>query len=103
MSPLETVDPRAEVHDNRDQVAEAARERALKLVSAGVPISAKEFAAIRREHVGTFHKRRKLGAFDDFVIPGAIGPKRYSAVKVQRYLNGEVVDEPRRSFGRRRA
>lgn len=77
-------------------------QRVLDLVRAGLPITVREFALLQRESVSAFHKKAKRGVYDDFLIPGAIGPKRYSGVKVQRYLNGEIVDEARRVFGTRR-
>jgi hypothetical protein len=75
-------------------------QRVLRLVRLGLPLSAKEFALLLREDVATFHRKAKLGTYEGFRIPGAIGPKRYSGVKVRRYLAGEPVDESVSVFGR---
>lgn len=99
---LQTIDPRAEVGHDGDQVAETARQRALDLARAGLPLNAREFALILGKGLSQFHKQAKRGAFEDFLLRPAFGPKRYSGVKVQRYLAGEVVDGPTLTFGRRK-
>lgn len=49
------------------------------------------------------------GEFDKFLIPGAVGPRRWSGVRLQRWLCGEPLDadgaaQPRYfGGGRRRA
>src|SRR5687768_4917958 len=98
---LHVIDPSQQVDDDRE------RERVLELVRLGLPISAREFALVRRVGVSQFHRRAKRGAYDEFRIPGEPGPKHYSGVKVQRFLNGEPIEpEPdafvfgRKTFGR---
>jgi hypothetical protein len=53
--------------------------------------------------ISQFHKREKAGAFDDLRIPGAIGVRRFSGPKVQKFLAGELLDDSPRVFGRKRA
>lgn len=67
----------------------------LDLVRSGLPISAAEFAILRRETVSWFHKQARRGAFDAFRIPGELGTKRYAGVKVQRWLDGEPIEADR--------
>ncbi len=101
---LQPIEPIADVDDGIDKSGDGARQRALALAQAGLPLNAKEFALIRRLDVSTFHKKAKLGAFDEFLLRPALGTKRYSGVLVARWLRGEVLEEsaPARVFGRKR-
>jgi hypothetical protein len=101
MIPLQPIDPRAQADHDGDQVVQAQRQRALDLCRVGAPLKASELALVMRKGIGQFHKLAKRGTYDDFLIPGALGPARYSGVKVQRYLNGEVVDTTLRTSFRR--
>jgi hypothetical protein len=47
-----------------------------------------------------FFKLKKAGAFDAFLVRPAVGPKCYSGILVQRYLNGESLYIP--TFGAKR-
>jgi hypothetical protein len=101
MKPFESIDPRAETADHGDHVAETARQRAIDLATAGVPLTVVEFAAILRISVSRFYRLAKAGAFEDFRLKPALGPKAYSGVLVARWLRGDVVHDVR-VFGRKR-
>ena len=97
---LQAVQPRAEIDGDGDQVAEAARERALALVHAGLPLGVRELALILRKGVSQVHREAKRGVYDDFRLRPALGPKRYSGVLIGRWLRGDVLNPP--TFGRKR-
>jgi hypothetical protein len=99
---LQSINACAEVRDDDDQITEGLRQRAIDLAHAGLPLSAKEMALIFRMDVSTFHKKAKLGAFDDFRLRPALGTKHFSGARVARHLNGEVLEPPARHFGRTR-
>jgi hypothetical protein len=94
---LKTVNPRTETANHGHEI----RDRALELIRLGLPISARELAALLRLGISQFHKREKAGAFDDLRIPGAIGVRRFSGPKVQKFLAGELLDDSPRVFGRK--
>lgn len=83
-----------EAHDD------AIRQRALRLIAAGLPITAAEFATIQRESRSQFHRKAKRGVYDDLKLKLATGPKSYSGVLVGRYLRGEELQPA--TFGRRK-
>jgi hypothetical protein len=65
----------------------------------GVP----ELAAVWRLSASQIHRHVKRGNFD-FLRPTdgiAVGPKKFSGIRLARYLKGEPLYVP--SFGRRRA
>lgn len=96
--------PAAEQHSRplhaSDGSCETRRAQALALAEAGLPLNARELAILLREELGHFYAKAKLGLFDDFLLRPALGTKRYSGVKVRRYLDGETLDVL--SFGRRK-
>jgi hypothetical protein len=50
-----------------------------------------EMGRIWRVGKSQFHRLNQQGAFDQFKVRPAIGPKCYSAALVKRYLTGEPV------------
>jgi len=74
---------------------------AIARAKAGELLGPTEVAAIFRIRHSQFHKLDRTGAFDQFKVRPAIGPKCFSGVLITRYLNGEPLYEP--SFGRKRA
>ena len=73
---------------------------ALSRAARGEPLAAADVAAIFRISSGQFTKLEKAGAWEQFKLRPALGPKRFSGVLVQRYLNGEPLVDM--SFGRKR-
>ena len=98
---LQSIEPRAQADEHGDHVVE--RQRAVDVASAGLPLCARELALVLRVGLSQFHRQAKRGAYDDFLLRPAFGPKRYSGVLVSRYLRGEVVDAPALTFGRKRS
>jgi hypothetical protein len=94
-TPTRAFDPIPPI-DLTDDKTRAAIERA----QAGEPLGGNELAEIFRIKHAQYHKLAKAGAFDVFLLKPAIGNKRYSGVKVYRYLCGDPVYEP--TFGRKR-
>lgn len=78
------------------------RKSAIERAQAGELLSGPELAAIFRIGHTQFHKLAKLGHFRAFEVTPAIGQKRYSGIKVYRYLCGDPVYEPVFAGKRRR-
>jgi hypothetical protein len=83
-----------------DVITRPDTREALARAAAGELLGPTELAAIFRIRHSQFHKLERTGAFDQFKVQPAIGPKCYSGVLVQRYLSGEPVYVP--TFGRKR-
>jgi len=75
--------------------AETARAHA----QTGALLGPTEFAAILQIKKSRFHVLAKAGAFDQFKVRPALGPKCYSGVLITRWLQGETVAP---TFGRSR-
>lgn len=105
MASFNAVQPVTEQRRDVDETTDRARQRAIELAQAGLPLSAQEFALIRRLSISRFNRLERRGAFEDFLLRPAFGPRRYSGVLVARWLRGEVVDAAvaTRTFGRKRA
>lgn len=76
-------------------------EDAIALAATGTLLGPTEMAAIFRIRHSRFHVLDRAGAFDQFKVRPAIGPKCFSGGRVTRYLAGESLLEP--VFGRKRA
>lgn len=94
-TPLRGFDPIPPL-DLSDEATRLAIDRA----QAGEPLGGPDMTAIFRIKRAQYHNLAKAGAFDAFLLKPAIGSKRYSGVKVYRYLCGDPVYEP--TFGRKR-
>jgi hypothetical protein len=77
------------------------RETALARAAAGELLGREDMAAIYRIGLTQFTRLNRAGAFNQFRIRPAIGPKCFSGALVHRHITGEPVYEP--SFGRKRA
>ncbi len=74
---------------------------ALARAKAGELLGRQDLMAIFRIGGSQFDRLNKAGAFDQFKVRPAIGPKScFSGILVARYVNGDAVYEP--TFGRRR-
>lgn len=69
----------------------------------GPLLNARELARLFGLTEGQFYKRAKLGDFERFKVDPPMGQRCYSKALITRYLNGERIDEPSRTFGRKRA
>lgn len=78
-----------------------ARADALRLAAAGLPLNVNDLAAILQIGKSACYRNAKVGTYDFLKLVPSVGPRCYSGVKVQRWLNGEPVEQP--SFGRRRS
>jgi len=86
------------IADDEDETP--ATVTAYERAQRGEPLGPGEMAEIWRVKHTRFNQLEKAGAFDLFLLKPAIGQKRYSGIKVWRYLCGDPVYEP--SFGRKR-
>lgn len=68
----------------------------------GPLLNAREMARIFGVTVSQFYRRERSGQFDRFKVQPALGPRCYSKSLVERYLDGEPIDQPARVFGRKR-
>jgi hypothetical protein len=84
----------------RIDLAAADARLAIERAKAGLPLSGKEVGDIFRVKHAQSHNLAKAGAYDAFLLKFPVGNKRYSGVKVYRYLCGDPVYEP--TFGRKR-
>ena len=75
--------------------------RALARVQRGELLNSTELAAILGIRHSRFALLAKAHAFDLFLVQPPIGQRRYSGIKVGKYLAGDPVYEP--TFGARRA
>lgn len=82
------------------RVEDQAMREAIDRARAGELLGGKELGAIFQVKHAQFHNLMKTGAFDQFLVTPAIGRKRYSGIKVYRYLCGDPSYEP--TFGRKR-
>lgn len=69
----------------------------------GPLLNARELAQVFALSEGQFYKRARLGDFDRFIVDPPMGQRRYSKVLLARYLAGERIDHPVRTFGRKAA
>lgn len=101
---LQSIDPLAQADHDGDQTTELARQRAIELAHAGLPLSALEMALIFRETVSTFHKKLNRGVYDAFRLVPTLGDRHFSGARLTRYLNGEILEDvpASRNFGRKR-
>ena len=76
-------------------------QQAIAKAAAGALLGPTDIAAIWRIKHARFAVLNKQGAFEQFKVRPAIGPKCFRGTLVHRYLTGEPVYEP--TFGRKRA
>lgn len=77
------------------ETAVSAREEAMRLARAGMPLTAKEFMAILRITQGSFYVNDKAGKYDAFKMT-TVGVRRYSGSIISRWMDGEEIYPPRR-------
>ncbi len=70
-------------------------------IDAGLPLTIRDLAELFEVGIDQIYKNARLGKYDDFLLRPAFGPRKYSGVKVGRYLAGEALEEL--SFGRKRS
>ncbi len=99
MTPLEPVQPLTEQPHSGDQVAQDARERAIRLAATGALLGANEMSAIFGIGLSGFHRNAKRGLYDQFKVQPPLGPRCYSGFLVTLYVRGERVAT--HTFGRK--
>jgi hypothetical protein len=94
-TPIRAFDPIPPIDLGDDATREA-----IDKAKAGLPLGGVHMAAIFGIKHAQYHNLAKAGVFDAFLLKFPVGNKRYSGVKVYRYLCGDPVYEP--TFGRKR-